>query len=558
MRVFFARWVPIGILVGLFTGGLVSLLHVVIYDYGWVFFRGLYATKPWLVFVVLPCGFLISALLVRGLNPRRYSHGTEEVLNAYHTPGIQVRSLPYLRRAAGAWSTIAAGGSAGLEGPAILTGAWFASWFVRHFKFWTFEEEDRRVLLLVGAAAGVAAIFRAPFTGLLFSLELPYKGDIAKNAFVPGLLASATSYLTFVFFVSPEPIFDFTTTADLRLRDLAWSLVIGLACGILAWAFVKLNKLTRATFRHPKLPWEAGALSGGFIVAILGYASIELFDAPIALGPGYDTIKDLFHGSFLLKGLLLFLALKVATTLFTLGTYGAGGIFFQSFLIGGIVGAVLHAALVLQGLYSGEAGFFVTAGMASFLAAAYKTPIAATAFVAEGSGSPSFLIPAFVASAVAYVVSGSTSISEAQQDPVRVRYDALEGLKVRDAMQTGVVTVPSNLTVDQFLNDWVLRYRHVAYPVTTEGELVGWITLEHASAFPPEARKLAHVADGMSKTIPMAGPDEPLREVLRRMQKGGTSRVLVTDGRTPARVLGILAEADLLRLVELRGSKTAG
>ncbi|MBI2077508.1 MAG: chloride channel protein, partial [Euryarchaeota archaeon] len=179
MRVFFARWVPIGILVGLFTGGLIALLHIVIYDYGWLFFRRLYVAHPWLVFAVLPTGFLVSALLVRGLNPRRYSHGTEEVLNAYHTPGIQVRSAPYLRRAAGSWSTIAAGGSAGLEGPAILTGAWFASFFVRHFKLWNFEEEDRRVLLLVGAAAGVAAIFRAPFTGLLFSLELPYKGDVA-------------------------------------------------------------------------------------------------------------------------------------------------------------------------------------------------------------------------------------------------------------------------------------------------------------------------------------------------------------------------------------------
>ncbi|HLE48125.1 MAG TPA: chloride channel protein, partial [Candidatus Thermoplasmatota archaeon] len=389
-------------------------------------------------------------------------------------------------------------------------------------------------------------------------LELPYKGDIAKNAFVPGLLASATSYLTFVAIISPEPIFEFAMTRDLLLRDLGWSLVVGLACGILAWGFVKLNKFTRFTFRHPRVPWELGAMSGGLIVAALGFVSMAYFDgAPLALGPGYDTIKELFHGSFALQALLLLLGLKVATTLFTLGTYGAGGIFFQSFLIGGIVGAVIHAFLSSTGLYAGEPGFLVTAGMAGFLAAAYKTPIAATAFVAEGSGSPNFLIPAFLASAMGYIASGSTSISEMQKDPVRVRYDALEGLRVRDAMQTGVVTVPSNLTIDGFLNDWVLRYRHVAYPVTNDGELVGWITLEHASAFPPEARKLATVNDGMSKTIPTASPDEPLREVLRRMQKAGSTRVLVTDTRIPPKIIGILAEADLLRFVELRASTTA-
>jgi chloride channel protein, CIC family len=555
VRTFFARWVPIGIIVGTVSGAIVAVLQIVIFDWAWTHGRSLYEREPWLMFILLPAGFLFSAVMIRGIQPGRYSHGTEEVLNAYHTPGSQIRTKPYLRRTAGSLATIGAGGSAGLEGAAILTGSWFASFLVRRTKFLRLEEEDRQVLLLVGAAAGVAAIFRAPFTGLLFSLELPFKGDLAKNAFVPGLLASASSYLTYVTIVGPEPIFQFDAQLNLALTDLPWTLMTGIACGLLAWVFVHLNHLTRSTFRHRLVPWELGAIGGGVLVAVLGFISIMYFEQPLALGPGYDTAARLFHGDFTLGVLLILLGLKTASTLFTLGTYGVGGIFFQSFLIGGIVGAVIHAALTFFGWSTSLPALFVTAGMASFLAAAYKTPITATAFVAEGTGSADYIIPAFVASAVAYIVSGATSISDMQREPTRRRYDALQGLSVRDAMQTGVVTVPENLTIDQFLNDWVLRYRHVAYPVTKEGELVGWITLEHASAFPTESRRLATVHDGMSKTIPTARPDESLLEVLRRMQKSGTPRMLVVDDRVATKVVGILAENDLLRLVELRAKR---
>lgn len=551
LRVFLARWVPIGMMVGIATGVFVAFLNVVIFDYAWNSVKGLYTAHNWLAWVLLPAAFLLSAVLVRTLNPRRFSHGTEEVLSAYHVPGTQIRSLPFARRTAGSIATIGAGGSAGLEGPAILTGAWFASFFVRHVRAWSFDEEDRRVLILVGAAAGVAAVFRAPLTGLLFSLEVPYKSDLAKNAFVPGLLASATSYVTFSALVDPRPIFVFVAVPEFRLIDLAWVAGVGVLTGILAWAFVKLNRLVRATFRHPRVPWELGAMGGGAIVAGAGILSLTFFGEPLALGPGYDLIARLFESDFTLRLLVILLALKVASTLFTLGTYGIGGIFFQSFLIGGLVGAVLHEAAALYADVA-DPRLFITAGMASFLAAVYKTPIAATTFVAEGTASALYVIPAFIAAAVSYVVSGSDGISETQVTQTRVRYDVLAGLKVKDAMQSGVIAVPADLGLEDFLNDWVLRYRHVAYPVTEKGNLVGWITLEHASAFPAEARRLSHVQDAMSKDVPQAFPEEPLLDVLRRMQQQGASRLLVVEAGPRPKLLGVIAETDLLRQVQLR------
>ena len=58
--------------------------------------------------------------------------------------------------------------------------------------------------------------------------------------------------------------------------------------------------------------------------------------------------------------------------------------------------------------------------MASFIAAAYKTPFAAVVFVAEAKGSHSFITPALIGAAVAYAVSGDASVSADQRVHERV------------------------------------------------------------------------------------------------------------------------------------------
>jgi chloride channel protein, CIC family len=58
---------------------------------------------------------------------------------------------------------------------------------------------------------------------------------------------------------------------------------------------------------------------------------------------------------------------------------------------------------------------YAAVGMASFIAAAYKTPLAAVVFVAEATGGHAFIIPALIGSAVAYAISGDSSVSGDQR-----------------------------------------------------------------------------------------------------------------------------------------------
>src|SRR5204863_188916 len=83
-----------------------------------------------------------------------------------------------------------------------------------------------------GAAAGVAAIFKAPATGLVFALEVPYQEDFARRMLLPAAISAAVGYLTFVAFRGTAPILAVRGAAPFDLRDIAGAAVLGVLCGI--------------------------------------------------------------------------------------------------------------------------------------------------------------------------------------------------------------------------------------------------------------------------------------------------------------------------------------
>ena len=92
-------------------------------------------------------------------------------------------------------------------------------------------------MLISRAAAGMAAVFRAPLTGLIFALEMPYRDDLAHEALLPSLIASVVSYATLVALLGSEPLFGFVGSTRFSERDLFWSALRGVVCGLAAMVF---------------------------------------------------------------------------------------------------------------------------------------------------------------------------------------------------------------------------------------------------------------------------------------------------------------------------------
>src|SRR5207344_2722482 len=112
---------------------------------------------------------------------------------------------PFVARTLAGLATLGSGGPMGLEGPSLYAGAVAGSNLQRRLPR-MFRSADRRVLLVAGAAAGVAAIFKAPATGAVFALEVPYQDDLARNMLLPALVSSASGYVAFAAIHGTRPI----------------------------------------------------------------------------------------------------------------------------------------------------------------------------------------------------------------------------------------------------------------------------------------------------------------------------------------------------------------
>src|SRR5204863_3380273 len=121
----------------------------------------------------------------------------DEYIRNFHEAGTRLDPRPVPGRMVASVATLGLGGAMGYEGPSIYLGAAIGSGLQRRFSRY-FSREDAKVLLVAGAAAGVAAIFKAPVTGLVFALEVPYQEDIARRMLLPAGIAAAVSYVVFV------------------------------------------------------------------------------------------------------------------------------------------------------------------------------------------------------------------------------------------------------------------------------------------------------------------------------------------------------------------------
>jgi CIC family chloride channel protein len=394
-------WIGLAVVVGAATGAVVALLHWFVEDVIWGPLSVM--DSRWVVLLPL-LGLALVAFAIR-LTPSRSTETTEAYIETFHDPQQRLKLSEVPLRLLASVATIAFGGSLGLEGPSIYVGSAFGDTAERRFPTLLLAEHQQ-VLLVAGAAAGVSAIFKAPLTGIVFALEVPYRDDLARRALIPAVFASAASYLVFAAFQGTRPFFPVASEA-LNYRDLVASILVGVAAGVVARIFVAFMRMV-GRWEHRMKTWLRVVVGGTALITI-GLISLWLYHAPLALGPGYHGMTLAAEGQLALGSLLALLVLKVLATAITAGSGGVGGLFFPSAMIGAVVGAIIGTMI------HGPASLFAVVGIASFLSGAYNVPLAGSTFVAETTGTPGYIIPGLLAAAIAYLVSGRDSLSAHQR-----------------------------------------------------------------------------------------------------------------------------------------------
>ena len=484
-------------------------------------------------------GLLLATVALRYLARRASPSTSDEYVNYFHDKHRRLPLWPVPGRMVASVLTLGSGGALGFEGPSIYLGASIGSTIQSRFRDW-FTREDAKVLMVAGAAAGVAAIFKAPVTGAVFALEVPYRHDVAARAVLPALVGAATSYVTFVAFQGTTPLLAVWGEPPFSTVDLAGAALLGLLCGAGARGFAAAMRWAKEAARRTRVRRRLPAAAAG-LVGLAG-GSYALYESALTLGPGYDTIRwaaDPTHGLGLVA--LLFVMRAAATTLTLVGG-GAGGVFVPLAVQGALLGRFVGGALEQT-----HTPLFPLVGMAAFLGAGYRTPIAAVVFVAESTGRAGFVIPGLIAAVMAELVMGNDSVTPYQQVRRAGHLERRLRLPVTAALTREVLTVSPRTTLSELVSEHFVAANARSVPVTSAGRYLGMVRVEEVEQVPRDERDVKTVADVLV-SLPPAELSWNLRRTVAVMEEAGTRRLAVVDH---GRLVGVVTLAEILRLDEI-------
>ena len=313
------------------------------------------------------------------------------MVKALHWTGGAIRARVAPVKMLASAITIGSGGSAGREGPTALITAGFGSAYA---KLLHRSEYERRLVVLMGMAAGLSAIFRSPIGTAIFAVEVLYSGmDFEAGALIYCMLAAIVAYAVNGWFVGWQSLFQVPSHLYAAgLADYGWYIALGGASGILASILPEVFYRFRDVFAALPIPaWTKPGIGG----LVLGMMALRL---PQVLGGGYGWIQEAIDGRLALGLLLVLIFAKMLALSFTVSSGRSGGIFAPSLFVGSMLGGVFAAIAHVP-----PAGLVIV-GMAAVFAGAARVPIVTLLMVVEMTGGYQLLVPAGLAVMLSFVI----------------------------------------------------------------------------------------------------------------------------------------------------------
>jgi H+/Cl- antiporter ClcA/CBS domain-containing protein len=479
-------------------------------------------------------------------------HGIPEAIEAILTDGSKVKPRVAILKPISSAITIGSGGPFGAEGPIIMSGGAVGSLVAQ---FLDLTADERKTLLVAGAAAGMAATFNAPLASVLLAVEL-LLFEWRPRSYVPVAAAVATATVVRGPMLGRHVLFPVPhVSLHLGVGAYALCVVAGCVAGLLALAATWLVYAAEDAFRKLPVHWMWWPAIGGLVIGIGG-----LF-VPRALGVGYDVIGAELNGSI---GMNLVVGILVAKTLIwslSLGSGTSGGVLAPVFMIGGALGSVETLIFPHVG-----PGFWALVGLAGVLGGVMRSPFTGVVFAIELTHEIDALLPLLISASAAYAMSVLILKRSILTEKVARRgyhltreydVDPLEVLFVREVMSSDVVTFPLDMPLGDVVATFLdarrqttgLQHRQRLYPVLDPaGRLAGVITRSDVLDIALDEASPERTLHDLLRAQPVvAHPDETLRRVAYRMAEHGVTRLPVVSRDDPGELVGMVSLAHLLQ-----------
>ena len=406
--------VVVGLASGLAAVGLKTVVH---YAGAWVTRLSTDSTlithhSSLIIIFFLPlAGILLTMLFVRYVVKGDIGHGLPSVLLAISRNRSELPAKNMWSSLVASTITVAFGGSVGLEAPIASTGSAIGSNIGRWMRL---SPKSVRLLLGCGAAGAIAGIFKAPFAGVLFVLEV-FMFDLTATTALPLLLSALIASTVAYFLMGTDVQFKFTVAEPFALSQLPFYIVMGVFCALVSLYFLRVTDRVEGWFSRRRNPWLR-AVAGGLLLGVMvvlfpplygeGYSSLTalLHSDPASLFSGtlYPSLSDAPWAALALLLLLIFL--KPLATATTIGSGGVGGTFGPSLVLGGLSGYFVALLSNQLGLPPQNTANFALVGMAAVMTGVMHAPFMATFLIADITGGYGLLVPLLTASAVTYLV----------------------------------------------------------------------------------------------------------------------------------------------------------
>ncbi|MES1206374.1 MAG: chloride channel protein [Pseudomonadota bacterium] len=390
-----AAWLVVGAVAGAFAVAFRAADQALFtHAYGRPDIVSAFTALPVVARLLIPAagGALAAWLAARA----RGGSGTGQIIAAV-SAGSPIPLRATLVDAAATFSAISSGGSLGREGPLLQVGAAAGSALAPRT---TTEAatEARRTLIAAGTAAGFAAAYNTPIAAVVFVIEV-VAGRATVGLLLPALAATTVATVISRAALGGGPLYGLRTFALQSAGELAAYGGLGLAAGLAGPAFMALLDGGRRLFRAVPAPAAARGALGGLLV---GACALRF---PEVAGNGYEVIQRMLDARYGASMLALLLAVKALGTTASVASGSPGGVFTPSLFLGGALGGVAGAAVRALGPAPHATGGYVLVGMATMIAATTHAPVMASVLAFELSGDYAVVLPLFVATTVATLVS---------------------------------------------------------------------------------------------------------------------------------------------------------
>ncbi len=488
-------------------------------------------------------GGLAVGLIIYFFSRESRGHGVPSVIEAIANRGGYIRPRVTFVTSITAGTTIGTGGSAGKEGPIVQIGAAIGSTVGQFFHV---SSERMKVLVATGAGAGLAAVFNAPVTGVLFALEV-ILADFSINAFSPIIFATVISTTISHQLIGSSPVLKVPIYYLESAYEYPLYLLMGIVGGVIAVIFTKMLYGIEDLFNNNvKLPDYLKPALGGLLMGFIALVFPEVY--------GFDD--SAIHTALLARAgigvLFLLMFFKMLATSFTLGSGGSGGLFTPSLFIGATFGAFFGS--VVNHFFptvTASPGAYALVGMGVMIAGTTHATLSALMLIFEVTNNYQIILPLMLGTIIATMTARLIMKENIYTMKIALSGDyilkgrnltLLQSIPIRQHIQRKFARIYEDTPFSKILH--LMRHsEHSAFPVLNKKEeLVGIVSLRDIRPymFEEHVYPLLIAKDIAQEEVIPVHPDQSLADVIRLFDLTDAEMLPVTERMDNKKLIGVI------------------